>query len=116
MDLETKNFINVKINDSHVKMRKEVLETAKGEARKALRVPGLIGEHCPYSTYANFMTLFEQNTTKFIDESRAQSVCFENRLNEGDIKAKMWKKEIDNIMKEMEDMKREEARATSAIF
>ena len=59
MDLETRNFINVKIFDSQAKMRKDVLETAKGEARKALRVPGLIGENCPYSTFANFMTLFE---------------------------------------------------------
>ena len=84
MDLETKNFINVTINDSRAKMRKEVLETAKGEARKALRVPGLIGEHCPYSTFANFITLFEQSTTKAIEESRIQSVSFDNRLTEGD--------------------------------
>ena len=116
MDLETRNFINVTINDSRAKMRKEVLETAKGEARKALRVPGLIGEHCPYSTYANFMALFEQSTSKFIDESRIQSVSFENRLTENDQRAKQWKKEIEGIMKEMEDMKREDARATSAIF
>ena len=80
MDLETRNFINVKIFDSQAKMRKDVLETAKGEARKALRVPGLIGENCPYSTFANFMTLFEQSTTKALDESRIKAVSFENRL------------------------------------
>ena len=97
-------------------MRKEVIETAKGEARKALRVPGLIGEKCPYSTFANFMTLFEQSTTKAIDESRIQSVCFENRLTEADDRAKIWKKEIDGILKDIEDMKREDARATSGIF
>ena len=116
MDLETRNFINVKISDSQAKIRKEVIETAKKEARKALRVPGLIGEHCPYSTFANFMTQFQLSTTKAIDESRVQSVSFDNRLTDSENKAKMWKKEVENILKEMEDMKREDARATSAIF
>ena len=84
MDLETKNFIAVKISDSQAKMKKDVIETARAEARKAMRVPGLVGEHCPYSTFANFMTQFEKNTTKAIEESRIQSASFENRLTETD--------------------------------
>jgi sugar-specific transcriptional regulator TrmB len=96
-------------------MRKELDVAVRKGMTEGFKVPDLIGDKCQYSTYANFMSQFHDNTLQDFKIVRARLAGHENHIEKNTSLSMVCKKELDNMHMKMEELKREDARASGSI-
>ena len=80
-----------------------------------LKVPDLIGENCPYSTLANFITSFFNNTRLSINETKIKLLDHSVRLDELEKRNLATKKELENTHRKLMELGTNEGHTNMSI-
>ena len=76
------NKIKVMVEKRHRELLATTYREIEAQANKIvkenIRVPDLIGEYCPYSTFASFMSAFHKSTTSHIADHTTKIVSLQN--------------------------------------
>ena len=73
-----KVFVDKRHRELLATMRKEIDISTTKIVQEHLRVPELIGEFCPYSTFANFMASFHRSSTSNMVEHSTKIISLQN--------------------------------------
>lgn len=96
-------------------MRNEMDSKISYAVSNKLKVPDLIGENCPYSTLANFITSFFQNTRFTINECKIKLLDHSVRIEELEKQRLATKKEFDNTHRKLMELATEQGHTNMSI-